>query len=156
MRCCAGAGADPAVTAQVVGHVAPRAGCQARQLLLGGLCACRLEPSPHGPRIAAHPCCACPDAPDEVAELAGRVHLAAAYVARVRAALKGQLLLEEVEALLAEVGRAEGRVAWAGARHRESRVLWQAGLGFAAPTTSPPPPWPLHPVPLSQVRVLPS
>lgn len=42
------------------------------------------------------------DAPDEVAELAGRVHLAAAYVARVRAALKGQLLLEEVEALLAE------------------------------------------------------
>ncbi len=43
------------------------------------------------------------DAPDEVVELAGRVQRAAAYIARVRAALKGQLTLQEVEALLGEV-----------------------------------------------------
>jgi len=40
---------------------------------------------------------------EEAAQLAARVRAAAAFMARLDAALKGKLGLEEVEALLAEV-----------------------------------------------------
>lgn len=46
----------------------------------------------------------CADVSEETGQLAGRVRAAAAYMARLDAALKGKLGLEEVEALLAKVG----------------------------------------------------
>ena len=49
-------------------------------------------------------CTLLPDAPEEVAELAARVRVAAAYMARVNAALKGKQGMEEVEAVIALVG----------------------------------------------------
>ena len=67
-------------------------------------CSCRPPP-------ACLPACHMPtprlpasDVSEEVAELAGRVQVAAAYMARIGAALRGKQGQEEVEAIVAVVG----------------------------------------------------
>jgi rubrerythrin len=52
--------------------------------------------------------------PDDVLELAARVQAAAAYIARIATALRGKQGMEEVEAVIAEVGGycAECGTAW--------------------------------------------
>ena len=54
--------------------------------------------------LPACPTCVwCADVPEDAAELAARVHVAAAYMGRIGAALRGKHSVAEVEALIAEV-----------------------------------------------------